>query len=136
MMDLMASESRHLSLSIDRRLDEVYSYLSNPANLPEWAPGLCRSVAQVDGQWVAESPMGRIVLAFAPRNDFGVLDHEVTVASGETFYNPLRVIADGHGCEVVFTVRRLAGMGDQDFARDLEAVSADLTRLKGILERA
>ncbi len=45
--------------------------------------------------------MGRVALAFVPRNDFGVLDHDVTLPSGETVYNPMRVIADGTGCEVV-----------------------------------
>jgi hypothetical protein len=39
--------------------------------------------------------MGRVTVTFAPRNDFGVLDHDVTLPSGETVYNPLRVISDG-----------------------------------------
>jgi 4-oxalocrotonate tautomerase len=66
--------------------------------------------------------MGRIVLSFAPRNEYGVLDHQVTLASGETFYNPIRVTAVGAGCEVVFSLRRPAGVSDQDFERDAEAV--------------
>lgn len=35
---------------------------------------------------------------------------------------------------VVFTLRRLPGMSDEDFARDAEAVAADLTRLKLVFE--
>jgi hypothetical protein len=31
----MASETRHLSVSIDRPLAEVYEYASNPANVPQ-----------------------------------------------------------------------------------------------------
>ena len=113
----------------------MYDYASNPSNLPEWAAGLGSSVEMVDGQWIAESPMGRIVVAFAPRNEFGVLDHDVTVPSGETFYNPMRVTVDGTGCEVVFTVRRRPGVSDEDFERDANAVSADLTALKRVMER-
>lgn len=72
--------------------------------------------------------------AFVSHNAYGVLDHDVTLPSGETVYNPMRVIADGTGCEVVFTLRRQPGMTDEDFARDADAVSADLTTLKEVLE--
>ncbi|MEU4389413.1 SRPBCC family protein [Kribbella sp. NPDC023855] len=126
--------SRHLSTYIDRSTKDVYAYASNPANLPEWAPGLCSSIEQVDGEWVAESPMGKVIVKFAEGNEYGVLDHEVTLRSGETFYNPMRVIADGEGCEVVFTLRQRPEMTDDDFARDMNAVQADLRALKKVIE--
>jgi hypothetical protein len=132
----MASESKHLSERIDLPADEVYEYASNPANVPQWAPGLASSVENVDGKWSIETPAGRAGLAFAPRNEYGVLDHEVTMPSGETVYNPMRVIPDGTGCEVVFTLRRLPDMSDEDFARDAGLVAADLARLKQVLESA
>jgi hypothetical protein len=135
-MDTTAADSRHISTHIDRPAREVYDYASEPANLPAWAPGLGSSVERVDGRWMVESPMGRVVVTFAPRNEFGVLDHDVTVPSGETFYNPMRVTVDGTGSEVVFTLRRQPGMSDEDFERDADAVLADLVTLKGVLERA
>jgi hypothetical protein len=130
----MTLESRHVGVPIDRPANEVYGYVSDPTNWPAWAPGLCTSIEHVDGHWVAESGMGRIVIEFAPPNDFGVLDHTVTVASGETFHNPMRVIPDGSGCEVVFTVRRRSGITDEEFERDASAVLADLTALKRLIE--
>jgi hypothetical protein len=78
--------------------------------------------------------MGRVGFAFVPRNEYGVLDHDVTLPTGEVVYNPMRVIADGNGCEVVFTLRRRPGMSDEEFARDADAVAADLSRLKRVLE--
>jgi hypothetical protein len=130
----MASVSRHISVWIDRPAGEVYDYAANPANLPAWAPGLATSVEQIDGQWVAASPQGRVVVAFAPRNDYGVLDHDVTLPSGETLHIPLRVIVGDSGSEVLFTLRRRPAMSDEDFARDAAAVSADLATLKRVLE--
>jgi len=130
----MAAESRHVSVTIDRPLAEVYAYASNPANMPAWAPGLLKSLEQVDGQWVADSDAGRLVIEFTPPNDFGVLDHDVTFPSGQTFHNPLRVLPDGDGCEIVFTVRRQPDMTDAEFARDWGAVQADLQALKRIVE--
>ncbi len=132
----MASESRHIGVPIDRPSDEVYAYASNPAHLPQWAAGLSGSIELVDGRWVAESPMGRVVVSFAAANDHGILDHDVRLPSGETVYNPMRVIADGPGCEVVFTVRRRPEMTAAEFAADAAAVTADLTRLKRVLEAA
>lgn len=132
----MATESKHLSIAIERPAPAVYEYAADPANLPHWAAGLAdTAVEHVDGQWVADSPMGRITVTFAERNDFGVLDHTVTLPSGQSVYNPLRVIPDGDtSCEVVFTLRRRPEMGADDFARDADAVSADLKTLKRVLE--
>jgi hypothetical protein len=130
----MASESKHISEWINRAANEVYDFASDPANLPQWAPGLGSRVEQVDGRWFVETTMGRVGLDFAPRNDYGVLDHDVTLPSGEVIYNPMRVIADGTGSEVVFTLRRLPGMSDEDYARDAAAVAADLASLKALLE--
>lgn len=127
-------ESRHVSSHIGRPAGEVYAYASDPANLPAWAPGLLKSVEKVGGQWIADSDMGRILLDWTPDNPYGVLDHHVTVPSGQTFYNPFRVIADEDGCEVVFTVRRQAGMTDEEFDRDAGAVQADLDALRRIVE--
>lgn len=130
----MASETRYLGESIDRPAREVYDYAADPANLPEWAPGLGSAVEQVDGQWFVDTPEGRLGIAVAPRNHFGVIDHDVTLPSGETIHNPIRVQSDGEGCDVVFTLRRRAGMTDEEFDRDAGLVAADLARLKRILE--
>lgn len=130
----MTSESWHVSERIGRPAGEVYAYASNPANLARWAPGLGNSVEQVDGQWFVDTPTERVRFAFAPRNDLGVLDHYLTLSSGEVIYVPMRVIADGSGSEVVFTVRRGPGITDDEFKADGYAVAADLARLRRILE--
>ncbi|WP_225800310.1 SRPBCC family protein [Streptomyces sp. NK15101] len=136
-MSLTDRESRHLSVHVDRTVDEVYAYASDPANLPAWAHGLGQSIEKVGEEWIADSsPLGRVTVRFVPRNELGVLDHDVTLPSGETFHNPVRVIADGTGSEVVFTLRRQPGTSDGDFERDAETVAADLARLKELLESA
>jgi hypothetical protein len=128
------TESRHLSVFVDRPVAEVYAFASDPANLPRWAPGLGSAVVQEDGDWFVETTEGRVQVTFAPLNDLGVLDHVVRTPAGETVYVPMRAIADGDGCEVVFTLRRLDWMSDADLERDAALVSGDLARLKAVLE--
>ncbi|MFE0802694.1 SRPBCC family protein [Streptomyces sp. NPDC058812] len=134
-MNNIGEASRHLSTRVDRTVNDVYAYASDPANLPAWAHGLGESIERIDDHWVAESsPMGRVVITFAPHNELGVLDHHVTLPSGETVYNPVRVIANGAASEVVFTLRRRPETSDADFDRDASMVAADLGRLKKLME--
>lgn len=133
-MTAMATHSTHLSVRIDRPAAEVYDYLRQPVNLPSWAAGLGSAIELIEGRWIADSPMGRVEVQMTELNPYGVLDHWVTLATGERFYNPMRVIADGDGCEVVFSVRRRPGMTDEEFDRDSAAVQADLDALRRILE--
>jgi hypothetical protein len=127
--------SRHLSVPIARAAGEVYAYASDPAHIPQWAPGLAASVEEIDGRWFAETPAGRASVAFAPINEFGVLDHDVTLPSGEVVHTPMRVIPDGDDSEVIFTLRRRPGMSDEEYERDAGLVAADLARLRELMER-
>lgn len=133
-MRVMTSPSVHISEIIARPVTEVYAYASDPAHLPDWAAGLSGAIEQVEGEWAADSPMGRVVVRFTQQNEYGVLDHHVTLPSGETVYNPMRVIAHPEGAEVVFTLRRRSSMSDDDLVRDAEAVRADLVTLRRVLE--
>ena len=131
----MMHESVHVGVFIDRTAEEVYAYITDPSNLSRWAAGLARSpLRQEDDQWVADSPLGRVVVCFVGPNELGVADHDVTLASGETVTNPMRVVANGDGCDVVFSVRRRPEMTDADFAADVDAVTRDLAALRDVME--
>jgi hypothetical protein len=131
-------ESRHVSVWIEANPEAVYEFAVDPHTWPKWAAGLAKGGLRQTAQgWVADSPMGQVTVEFAPPNEFGVLDHVVRLPSGEAVYNPLRVIPGGVGeprCEVVFTVRRRAGMSDTEFESDVAAVAADLDTLRRLLE--
>jgi hypothetical protein len=131
----MTTPSRHLAVVIACPADEVYAFAADARNLPRWAGGLAGTEVTWDGvAWATESPMGPVTFTFAPPNDLGVLDHDVRLPSGEVVHNPLRVIAHGEGCEVVFTLRRAEGMSEEDYDRDAAMVAKDLARLKELME--
>lgn len=130
----MTTDSLHLSAHIDRPVSEVYAFASDPANLPRWAAGLGGGIVHEGDSWFVETPEGRAQVQFAAQNAFGVLDHDVTTPTGDQVHVPMRAIADGDGCEVVFTLRRAPGMTDDELERDAGLVTADLARLKQVLE--
>lgn len=127
-------EVKNISISISRLPNEVYEFVSNPINLPKWATGLSGSIKNVNGEWIAESPMGNVKIKFAETNKFGVADHDVTLASGVTFHNPMRVLSNKNGCEVIFTLFRQADMSEEKFTTDADWVKKDLEKLKAVLE--
>ena len=126
--------SRTISVSISASPEQVYEFAGNPANLPKWAPGFVLSIANRDGQWIAETTIGEVTFNIAQRNPFGVLDHGVTLPSGESFFNPMRVVANGQGSEVLFTLFQRPSMTAAEFDRDTKVVLSDLEKLKAVIE--
>jgi len=131
----MTFMAKHISVSINRSAAQVYEFASNPENLPKWAAGLSGAIKKIDEDWIAEAPMGRVKVKFAEKNQFGVLDHDVTLPSGVKVYNPMRVFLNNDGSELVFTLYRRQEVSDQEFAEDANAVEKDLAKLKTLLEK-
>jgi hypothetical protein len=131
----MIFPSRTLSISIDRPPDKVYDFILNPENLPKWAAGLCKSVRKANADWIAETPQGPMKIRFAEKNGFRVLDHYVNPAPGVEVYVPMRVLPNGSGSEVIFTIVRSPDMSDDKFAEDIGLVERDLRILKSVLEK-
>ena len=135
---MTSQASRHVSVWIEVAPEVVYAIAADPEQLSGWASGLAAGgLRQTADGWMADSPMGEVTVEFAPANEYGVLDHVVRMPSGESVYNPLRVIPAGEGqprCEVVFTVRRRPGMTDEEFESDVATVTTDLDRLRRLAE--
>jgi uncharacterized protein YndB with AHSA1/START domain len=126
--------SRTLSVSIECPPDRVYAFVRNPENIPRWAGGLGKSVRRSGEAWILETADGPLGFAFVADNDFGVLDHRVTIAAGVDILNPMRVVANGSGSEVSFTLFQLPGMTSTKFDEDAGLVERDLRALKKLLE--
>jgi hypothetical protein len=47
----------------------------------------------------------------------------------------MRVLANGSGSEVLFTLFRLPDMSDEQYAEDMQLVEHDLRALKDLLEK-
>ena len=127
-------ESRAISVTIRCPLRRAYDFLAAPENFPLWASGLGSSLKKSGDTWVAETPEGPAEVRFTPRNEFGVADHFVRTPAGDEVYVPMRVVANGGGCDVVLTLFRQPGMTDDKFEQDAAWVRRDLQALKAVLE--
>lgn len=130
----MTWTAHHLSRTIESPPRDVIAFAGDPANLPRWAAGLSSGIRNEGGRWLAESPMGDIEVSFPGPVEAGVLDHDVALPEGTVVHNPLRVLRNDAGSEVVFTLFRRDGVTDVEFAEDAAAIEADLEALRAILE--
>lgn len=112
----------------------MIAFAGDPANLPRWAAGLSSGIRNDGGRWLADSPLGDIEVAFVGPVEAGVLDHDVRLPDGTVVHNPLRVLRNDTGSEVVFTLFRRDGVTDAEFAEDAAAIEADLETLRAVME--
>jgi putative heme iron utilization protein len=127
------AESRNLKISMDCNIDEAYEFLSVPENFPKWASGLGK-LHKKDDIWLVDTPDGTMKIRFSERNKFGVLDHWVMPNPNATIYIPMRLVSNGRGCDLIFTLFRLPDMTQQNFDADAEWVMRDLQAARQLLE--
>ncbi|HXV32338.1 MAG TPA: SRPBCC family protein, partial [Sinorhizobium sp.] len=106
-MPPMPAKIIHTSIARDWR--EVHAFMADHEKMPLWASGLSSGLIRDGDEWIAPGPLGNARVRFAPANDFGVVDHLVTLESGQTVHNALRVVPNGDGAEVMFTLLRQPG---------------------------
>lgn len=130
------TNSKTVSVSIKRKPTEVYDYIFNPENLPKWAGAFSLGISKssTEGEWIVETPEGPVKIRFVERNKFGVLDHYVSPTPDQVILNPMRVIPNSSGSEVIFTLFQLPDMSDEKFSEDAGLVESDLRSLKNVLE--
>ncbi|RYE60101.1 MAG: SRPBCC family protein [Hyphomicrobiales bacterium] len=128
--------SETLAVTINRPWQDVYDFVAEPANMTQWAAGLGNGFDGSGLEWIARDPGGNpIRITFAPRNPYGVFDHDVHV-DGRVVHVALRVMPNGDGAVVTFLLLQENGMTEEEYHRDAAAVRKDLETLKALLEKA
>src|SRR5688572_21556263 len=123
-----------ISISINKPAEDVYLFASDPENFPKWIDFI-KSMTRQGDVWIGKTDNDDIKIKFAPHNDFGIIDHQVTFANGQKVYNPMRVIANNKGCEFSFTLFWMPDKTENEFNEDAKAVTEDLQTLKRVLEQ-
>lgn len=128
--------ARIIHKTIRRDWRAVYAFAAKPENMPLWASGLAAGLTRDGEDWIADGgPLGNVRVRFVPPNDFGVIDHRVTLPNGLVVDNALRVVPNGDGTEVMFTLLRQTDMDDAAFEADAAHVACDLETLAILMEQ-
>ena len=131
-MNVQRSAVVHISILAPPK--SVIVFLSDLENWTTWAPWIHSVGRSSGGYWKLETEAGPMNIRFVEPNSLGVLDHEVTVASGTVVLNSMRVLPNGDGSELVMVVLQSPGVSAEQFDLDVKAVTADLARLKPAAE--
>lgn len=125
---------KNISISINKPTEEVYQFVSAPENFPVWVEFIESITKEKGNTWFAKTDLGNIKIEFVPKNNFGIVDHLVTLPDGSSVNNPMRVIANGKGSELVFTLFWIPDRTEKEFNQDVKLVENDLQKVKKILE--
>jgi hypothetical protein len=131
-MSVQPSAVVHISILTPPK--SLIAFLSDMEKWKTWAPWIHSVARTSDRDWSLETDAGRMKIHFVESNSLGVLDHEVTLESGTTVFNSMRVLPNGTGSELVMVVFQSPGVSAEEFDRDVHAVTADLARLKPAAE--
>ena len=129
-----AQRNEVVRVAIQAAPEEVFSFLRDMYNWKTWAPWIHSVRRSSARDWLLDTKAGPMKVHFVESNGPGVLDHEVTLASGVTVLNSLRVSPISRGSELAMVVVQEPGASSEDFERDVQAVRDDLARLKNVAE--
>jgi hypothetical protein len=127
-MTLQRAEVVHTSIALAPR--EVIAFLSDVGRWRSWAPWIQSVQKTTDRQWTLRTDAGMMTVTFVDAVGTGVLDHEVALESGLTAFNAMRIVPNGTATELVMVLFQQPSVSSADFERDVEAVRADLARIK------
>lgn len=128
----MRADTQTVTIQADPR--QVLRFVSDGTNLPRWAIGFAKSVAQDGDRWLVTTGQGEVPTTILVDEEVGTVDFHMEMgATGESAAFT-RVLPNGPGTEFVFTQFQTDGVPDEVFDQLVAAVGHELTALKALLE--
>lgn len=127
--------STTLAVTIKRSPKEVYDYISNLANWPEFSDFAANFEKVTDNEYIAHTTQGDIkVVALFDRERL-LLDTQCILPDGEIQTIPYRVVPNKNGAELMMTNFRPISSSKADYEEQLYWIEVELKRAKEILEK-
>lgn len=127
-------QSKTLTVSIDAPFDKVITDLADPATHPEWAKEFfVGNAIEKNGEVLVTVPMmgGSVRFKIEANTKLGILD--LFLSPENTKFGtpiPVRLIKNGSGVDVLWTLTRFPGMPDVAWENGLLAMQRELQALK------
>ncbi len=125
------------SVSIGAAASEVFSYLMEAANWPNWAAHSVTSVQPgAGGFWDIESPTGAVKFKLEGDASSGVVDVTFVKENGKDWRIPGRVVDAGSGSVMTLVYTKPVQMSDEVFKKATQHVEEELASLRRLLEQS
>ena len=128
----MSSITVNQFINIDAQT--AYDFIKDLSNLSQWATSFVSDVSIENGVASLKQDDGELKLQFVQQNIFGVLDHVITLPSGAQIYQPMRVLPNAGGSEVILTLLESIDLKGEKLKKEAELMQNDLENLKALLE--
>jgi len=122
------------TISIHSTPDKVVDFLSDPMNLPRWAVGFAKSVRLDESRWIVTTGNAEMGVRIMTDRGAGVVDFFISPAPGMEGLAASRVVPTANGVEYIFTQFQAPDMPDEVFAKNVQALTRELSVLKALLE--
>jgi carbon monoxide dehydrogenase subunit G len=120
------------SISIHAKPEQVFDLVSDPLEFPTWAPGFARSVRSDGEHWTVDTGAGEARVAVRVSRERGTVD--IVSPDQPTRGVFTRVLANGDGCEYLFTQFFPDAVSAEDVVRQVEVVEGELATIKRLVE--
>lgn len=123
----------NLSVELRAAKDDVFDYLSDIQNFPEWATEFCRELRHADGHYKVRTPGGELYLHIEADRRTGVIDFYASPTSETTDQDPLtsRVLAGGDGASIyVVSFVQPAALPDEVYRQQCAGLKREMENIR------
>src|SRR5262249_13559722 len=119
---------------IEATPEQVFAYAKVPENQPSWAINFVRSTRKVgEGTYVMTTPYGDMTYRVRSDASTRTIDFVFETPQGENVL-PARVSPCGPGSIFTFTILRMPGTPDAEWAQGKKGMDEELLQLKKLVE--
>ncbi|NIH84342.1 SRPBCC family protein [Amycolatopsis granulosa] len=120
------------TISIAASPGTVFDLVSDPRQLPRWAPGVARSVRPDGDDWVLSNGENEARITVRASREHGVVDLLSAQDRGQGVFT--RVLPHGDGAEYQFTMFLPADAPDEAIAGQRAVVRGELDTVRALCE--
>jgi hypothetical protein len=125
-------KSRTVTTMLDAPKREVFAYLADVRNLPDWATEFARELKVVDGKHKVVNGLGEFFVEIQADEETGVIDMLTGPTEEELAVFPTRVVAMGHDRSAfIFTMFQQPGQPEDLFDGQYDALRRELAIVEG-----
>jgi hypothetical protein len=123
------------AVSIDAPATVVFDFVSDPYNLPQWAPGFARSVRPDGDDWIVTTDAGDRGVRIRVSRELGTVDFLAAgTPPGVEVGGYSRVIQNGEGSEYLFTLLYAEDLPEADVAAQRAIIAEELAAVRARCE--